>query len=495
MKKHLPKVLLLCLSASSSLYASDEKIDSQNPIIALQEQIQDLQQEINTIDSDNNSPTLYTYSSVVDDDKNAEQLLKERRALKNIDLMKNISVDGDIINLTDGGVNNIFGNGDGVDVSNSAPITTRGEVSYLGSYSGNNNIPIGMLPSKLFASSLVTQKEKFDDYSIFLGGFIGMDAQTWYGDNIPRMNFDGTPTSSFNGSGQNIYLTSSRLYFLSNLGDYVTAEYDVSTNELQQFFIGNAFVIFGNMSASPFFVTVGRSTLSVASIGGGGSSTGSIADFLGTGRATNISLNYKTSTLNASIAVFGTDDKKANFSTGLFYADSWTDNLSVGFNAGYVYDLNGAENFTIESVVSDGKTVGVFNIDTNIAYTIGGGVFQINTGWGTTTGKDNFNGDGNDVLTGAWYVGTNYSLSLAGRSTNFNATYGQSYNAAAIPMGIAASPLQDGLAQTGIEKQLIFSAQRAYFDDYVLFGPEYAYQRFYDGRHMNTLTLDLAVYL
>lgn len=62
-------------------------------------------------------------------------------------------------------------------------------------------------------------------------------------------------------------------------------------------------------------------------------------------------------------------------------------------------------------------------------------------------------------------------------------------------MGISASPLQDGLAKTGIEKQLIFSAQRAYFDDYVLFGPEYAYQRFYDGKHMNTLTLDLAVYL
>lgn len=273
-KKYLLSYLLLCLSATP-LYASDDSSEPKSPVIALQQQIQNLQKEINSLekDSSNNSPTLYTYDSVVGDNTSAMQTINKRQASKKVDFTKNISVDGDIINLADKTVGDVFSVGEGVDVSDSAPITTRGEVTYLGSYSGNNNIPIGMLPSKLFASSLITQKEKFDDYSIFLGGFIGMDAQTWYGDSIPRVNFDGSPASSFDGSGQNIYLTSSRLYFLSNLGDYVTAEYDVSTNQLQDFFIGNAFVIFGNMSASPFFVTAGRSTLSVAAIGGGGSST------------------------------------------------------------------------------------------------------------------------------------------------------------------------------------------------------------------------------
>ena len=110
----------------------------------------------------------------------------------------------------------IFNQGGGIDVEAPA-ITTNGEAAYLGSYSGNNSVPIGMIPSKLFASTLILQKEKFDDYSIFLGGFIGIDAQTWFGDTIPRVGFDNKPTSSFNSTGQNIYLTSSRLFLFVKL--------------------------------------------------------------------------------------------------------------------------------------------------------------------------------------------------------------------------------------------------------------------------------------
>ncbi len=52
-----------------------------------------------------------------------------------------------------------------------------------------------------------------------------------------------------------------------------------------------------------------------------------------------------------------------------------------------------------------------------------------------------------------------------------------------------------GLTFSGIKNQMIASAQRAYFDNNVLFGPEYSYQRLYNGEHMNTLTLDLSVYI
>ena len=109
---------------------------------------------------------------------------------------ENIKVDGNIINLGDVEDRGIYGSiGGGIDVSAAAAITTRGQVTYLGSYSGNNNIPIGMLPGSLFASNLIMRKEKFDDYSIFLGGFLGMDAQTWFGDDISRVDFSGNPTT------------------------------------------------------------------------------------------------------------------------------------------------------------------------------------------------------------------------------------------------------------------------------------------------------------
>jgi len=352
MRQIFIKSLICFLVLSSSVLAeadgNDSKISNDvNSIIQLQQQIEALQSEIQQVDTDNNSPTLLTYDSAIDTE-NATSSLKNKLSKVRIDFMKNISEDGNIIHLGDIEEQGIYGAiGGGIDVSDAAPITTRGEVTYLGSYSGNNNIPIGMLPGSLFASTLMMQKEKFDDYSIFLGGFLGMDAQTWFGDNINRVDFSGNPTTPFQGNGQNIYLMSSRLYFVSNLGDYVTAEYDVSTSQANQFFIGNAFVIFGNITASPFFVTVGRNRLSVSSFGGGGSSTGSIASFLGTGRATNVSLNYKSDTINTNIAVFGTDEQRVDFSAGFFYADSWTEDLSVGFNTGYVYDLSGAENFNI----------------------------------------------------------------------------------------------------------------------------------------------------
>ena len=51
------------------------------------------------------------------------------------------------------------------------------------------------------------------------------------------------------------------------------------------------------------------------------------------------------------------------------------------------------------------------------------------------------------------------------------------------------------LASSGIKNQITASAQRAYFYNNVLFGPEYSYQSLYDGEHMNTLTLDLYVYI
>ena len=130
-------------------------------------------------------------------------------------------------------------------------------------------------------------------------------------------------------------------------------------------------------------------------------------------------------------------------------------------------------------------------------------------GWSTTTKAEKFNGNGSsvsksaeteggmgaDVFAGVWYGALNYSAMLGGRSTNFGASYGQTYNAAAIPMAIASSPISFGLSDSGIKSQLIFSAQRAYFDDNVIFGPEYAYQTLYNGEHMNTLTLDMGVYI
>ena len=47
----------------------------------------------------------------------------------------------------------------------------------------------------------------------------------------------------------------------------MTAQFDFDTNETGDFVLGNAFVMFGNLDTSPFFVTVVRSQSSVRTSG------------------------------------------------------------------------------------------------------------------------------------------------------------------------------------------------------------------------------------
>ncbi|MBK2062237.1 iron acquisition protein FupA [Francisella tularensis] len=501
--------------ASSTTQTTGSNLNDRELLLKLQQQVQQLQGQLQQLKAQGNggglqntyngSSQFTTYSSKVDGNKNPRTLggNGESKDLSQAliggqtssDIMGNVNASNSIINLASEPLGGVFNQKGGINVGGAPAITTQGQVTYLGSYSGNNSIPIGQISSNLFASTLLGQREKFDDYSVFFGGFIEADAQAWFGSAVTKVQNAGQLSSN----GQNIYLTSANLYFLSNLGHYVTAQFDFDTNESGSFSLGNAFVIFGNLDISPFFVTAGRNKLSVGSYGGGGTWTSGITKFLSPNQVTNVSIDYKDQVWNANIAVFGSDDRRANFSTGLFYADSWTPNLAAGFNVGYVFNIAGAGNSSIANSLANlnrsSDNVGALNVDGNLTYAIWDGFLNLGAGWASTTTKEDFNNNGGSVLAGAWYGALNYSAILGGRNTNFGVTYGQSYNAAAIPMETANASPTFGQTASGIKQQLIFSAQRAYFDDNVLFGPEYAYQRLYTGEHMNTITLDMSVYV
>jgi hypothetical protein len=527
-------------TSATAASSSPTNLNEKELLLKLQQQVQQLQGQLQQIKINQNSNTQFkntsggasqftTYNSKVDTN-NRNKIMNSTNPNLDLsksmvgddvsgDIMANVNDNSSIINLGQEPLGGIFNQRGGIDVGGAPAITTGGQVTFLGSYSGNNSIPIGQISSNLFASTLLGQREKFEDYSVFFGGFLEADAQAWFGSGITRsQNGPGGAGGvsklgdPFQGNGQNIYLTAANLYFLSNLGHYVTAQFDFDTDQKGGFNLGSAFVMFGNLDTSPFFVTAGRNKLSVGSYGGGGTLTSGISAFLAPGKVTNVSLNYKNDTINTNITVFGSDDKHANFSAGLFYADSLTDNVAAGFNAGYVFNMAGAGNSTLgQALINTDSTqdnVGAFNLDANLAYTGFGGIIQVQSGWSTTTKKEKFNGDGHsvsnsaattvgtsaDALAGVWYSAINYSAVLGGRSTNFGASYGQTYNAAAIPMAIASSPINFGLSDSGIQHQFIVSAQRAYFDDNVLFGPEYVYQKLYNGEHMSTITLDMSVY-
>ncbi|QIW09561.1 DUF3573 domain-containing protein [Francisella sp. LA112445] len=507
-------------SSSSQSSAQDPNAQSVNEkelLLKLQKQVEQLQGQLQQIKQQNQGGNIKnmsggdsqfaTYSGrVYDNQPNTPQTITSGDLSATLvggqsasDIMENVNASNSIVDLGNKSLGGVFNQNGGIDVGGAPAITTQGQVTFLGSYSGNNSIPIGQISSNLFASTLLSQREKFDDYSVFFGGFIEADAQAWWGSNniVPPSS---TGTGGISGNGQNIYLTNAKLYFLSNLGHYVTAQFDFDTSESGTFGLGNAFVIFGNLDTSPFFVTAGRSKLSVGTYGGGGPWTSGITDFLSPDKVTNVSVNYKDQVWNANISVFGSDDQTADFSTGLFYADSWTDNLIGAFNVGYVYNMAGAGNSSLSSYLKNQKLsaatpIGAFNFDGNLTYGLWGGFLNLGAGWSTTTNSEDFNGDGSNVLAGAWYGAANYSMVLGGRNTSFGVSYGQSYNAANIPMSLSASPVNGNNTTSGIKEQLIISGNRAYFDNNVLFGPEYSYQKLYSGQYMNTITLDMSVYI
>ncbi|APC96869.1 DUF3573 domain-containing protein [Francisella frigiditurris] len=373
-----------------------------------------------------------------------------------------------------------------VNTVDDVPITTQGQVSYIGSYTSNNTIPIGQLPSNLFAASILNQRNNFDDVALFFGGFIEVDAQAWSGSAISKRG-----GGAYNQNGENIYVTAATLYFVSNISHFVTAEFDFTTSESADLGLQDALVIFGNLDSSPWFVTVGKYRISVGAFGGGGPWTSGItANLFRPDRVANAAINYKGSTSNANVTVYNSGDHPS-FSLGYFDAISVMDSVQAGWNVGYMYDLHGAKG-AFKNI--QGR-VGSLNVDGTLNFSnILPGRLSFGAGWASTTNTSTqFNGY-SDSYAGAWYVSSAYGFDFLGRGTNVNFSYGQTYNANNLPMGLSAEA--GGIVPaSGIQHQYLISAQRAYFDDNVLFGPEYSYQNLYNGQHMNTFTLDISVYV
>ena len=178
--------------------------------------------------------------------------------------------------------------------------------------------------------------------------------------------------------GKAFYIGDAKLYFLANVGHYLAASFDFDADQgnKQTVTLGDAMVTIGNLDTSPFFVTAGWSEPTVGSFGGGGPSTGGIvSELLEPGSVANVSINYKNDVWNASAALFTTSDNTVDFSTGLFYANTLTNDLSLGWNVGYMYNLKGA-GADISELITGKDTAGLINMDTTLAYNTLGGTLQ-----------------------------------------------------------------------------------------------------------------------
>ena len=374
-----------------------------------------------------------------------------------------------------------------VDISDSvAPITTRGQTTYVGAYSSSNTVPLGRISSNLFPATIVGQRQFAADYSTFIAAYIENDYQDWFGSALTGV--DGT---KYPANGQGAYLSTLFVYFMANLGHYTTALIDIEVWQLDAPSIGDAFVTFGNIDTSPWFVSVGQYRPSVGTFGGGGPWTYSITtNMFRPNRVPNLAVNYKGDTATSNIAVFNSGNHPS-FSVGYFDAISLFNMVQTGFSAGYVYDNRG-----LSSRFDNISTrVGQFDVDATLNLeNIIPGSWNLGVGWATTTTKSSqYNGYSN-TRAGAFSLQTAYAFKLFGKGQNINLSYGQTYDANNIPFVLPT--MDDGMTPTpGIHRQYIVSTQRAYLDDNVLVGPEYSRQELYNHQKMNTFTLDLIVYI
>ena len=157
-------------AVSSTAQATGSNLNDRELLLKLQQQVHQLQGQLQQLkaqgnsgggleNTSNDSSQFTTYSLRVDGNKNPRTLggNGESRDLSqaliggetSLDIMENVNASNSIINLGNQALGGVFNQKGGIDVGGAPAITTQGQVTYLGSYSGNNSIPIGQISSNL----------------------------------------------------------------------------------------------------------------------------------------------------------------------------------------------------------------------------------------------------------------------------------------------------------------------------------------------------------
>lgn len=153
-------IFILTIEISFSK-AKNQSSNTLEQTLELELEIQNLKSEIQNLQQ--NQTTFSTYNSkIIETD-----LYSSINDKDSYEITTSIDSNNSIIDLRNKSIGNVFDHNGAINVGGAPAITTRGQVTFLGAYSGNNSIPIGMISGSLFASTVIGQRNKFDSYSIF----------------------------------------------------------------------------------------------------------------------------------------------------------------------------------------------------------------------------------------------------------------------------------------------------------------------------------------
>ena len=362
--------------------------------------------------------------------------------------------------------------------------------------------PLGLLSETSLAYSLL-EAQSSAQASLTLGGFLQADLQTWGANtDVPVAFSDRYPQS-----GSALALTSADLYTLANLNSWTQVFFTLEGG-LNGYptTLSQALINFGNLSKTPFYVSVGETDLPFGVFPGGGlvESTLEASAFEST-QLNQLNFGFALGQFNTNLVVFNGQNNLNDFMYNLQYGHPFGP-FSLSGGVGYMNDIrysgsaiaaaygSSSGRYTVQSDILKGGQIGAVNLNTALAY-------QLNPSqslgaaaeWMSTTSSPLFRNHPTGDMQ-AWSVTGNYNRPIFAKNTTFAIDYSATVNMQVVPMPFSVPVNAVNVNLIGTQDQWLGYVQSELAHN-VYVGPEFAWIQLYHGGQTWESTLDVSVYL
>ncbi|MDO8953305.1 MAG: LbtU family siderophore porin [Gammaproteobacteria bacterium] len=317
------------------------------------------------------------------------------------------------------------------------------------------------------------------------------------------------PRGSYPSNGSALAATTANADILVNMNDW-THTFIAVQGGLNGYptIISDAFLNFGDVSKSPYYATIGKTTLPFGSFPGDGPLTNTLADnAFDSTELTQVDVGYSTKKLNSELALFNGQNSINNFVLSMQY-NTASAPLTWGLGTGYMNDIRYSGNdiaaaygtsngrYNISSGLLQGGANSAVDINSNLAYSLTSTQSLFTAAeWISTTSSATIRSTNN--ATGkmqAWTLTGGYTIPIENKSTTFAIDYSATTNMRDVPLQLPGAINETALSMLGIKSQWL-----GYFNmevsRHIYVGPEFAWQKMYNGQHTWESALTVTAYL
>jgi hypothetical protein len=342
-----------------------------------------------------------------------------------------------------------------------------------------------------FSLNVLQNKDKFALQNLIIGGSAEADLQHWQGDKIV------TVTHQRYQAGNGLYLTQAQIDAMTQVNPWSTVFLSLTDSHIENqsnlIYSQHAFLLLGDLTKLPAYLTLGINTLPFGVFTGSGPWNNPLtADYFNPVQAPQVNLGVYKNGINANATAYkdGVNHDK-NYAYSLSFAKD-KENLSGNFGIGYLTDLktNAAGNYSATHVsrhLSDESNMGgIWDMNASISYgsiSLSGEVVHGTKKVGGNDGKP-------EALSGV----LTYTHSIFGTDTTFGVGHSVTLYLKNIPTSLTGN---DAIlsASSGIKNDSSASVSRSIFVKNFVLGFDVERETTYAKDSTYSFTLDLMGYL